>query len=92
MFQGDIQNTMLGVHINSSILIQEIIQFSFFSSVTHLSYGTVSAAAGTSCSCIFHDEWAAHIAVDGTQYVRWRKAITIRYRENCPIPHDTTDE
>lgn len=35
----------------------------------------------------------AHIALDGTQYVRFgAKAITIRFRENCPIPYDTNGE
>lgn len=43
-------------------------------------------------SSISGDVWTAHIALDGTQYVRSRKAITIRFRENCPIPNDTTGE
>lgn len=52
----------------------------------------VLSAAESPCSSISGDLWPAHIALDGTQYVRSRKAITIRFRENCPIPHDTTGE
>lgn len=44
------------------------------------------------CSSIYSDVWRAHAALDGTQYVRSREAITIRSRENCPIPRDTTGE
>lgn len=51
-----------------------------------------SAASISPCSSISGDVWPAHIALDGTQYVRSRKAITIRFRENCPISSDTTGE
>ncbi|GLV45431.1 hypothetical protein CBL_05534 [Carabus blaptoides fortunei] len=52
--------------------------------------GVVLRQSSRACSSISGDVWLAHIAVDGTQYVRSRKAITIRFRENCPIPNDTT--
>lgn len=54
--------------------------------------GVVLRQSSRACSSISGDVWPAHIALDGTQYVRSRKAITIRFRENCPIPNDTTGE
>lgn len=64
--------------------------FLHFRHTSHI--GSNSGCRRVPCSSISSDVWRAHIALDGTQYVRSRKAITIRSRENCPIPSDTTGE
>lgn len=66
------------------------LRFLHFCHTSHI--GGNSGCRRVPCSSISRDVWRAHIALDGTQYVRSRKAITIRSRENCPIPRDTTGE
>lgn len=66
------------------------LRFLHFCHTSHI--GGNSGCRRVPCSSISSDLWRAHIALDGTQYVRSRKAITIRSRENCPISRDTTGE
>lgn len=60
---------------------------------THTFHIGVGSSASPAVVALYPvDVRPAHIALDGTQYVRSRKAITITFRENCPIPRDTTGE